>query len=105
MMMFSFEVDTLEISLREQLDWVDMVFLVEASTTTKGVRKYQKEISQKHRYITAKFKRINCTKDEKPLLWERLKTTSRFKFVKSSKIVHVVMDDVIDLKKVKSDYW
>ena len=38
MMMFGFEVDTLEISLREQLDWVDMVFLVEATTTTKGVR-------------------------------------------------------------------
>ena len=37
MMMFGFEVDTLEISLREQLDWVDMVFLVEATTTTKGV--------------------------------------------------------------------
>ena len=37
MMMFGFEVDTLEISQREQLDWVDMVFLVEATTTTKGV--------------------------------------------------------------------
>ena len=38
MMMFGFEVDTLEISLREQLDWVDTLFLVEATTTTKGVR-------------------------------------------------------------------
>ena len=37
MMMFGFEVDTLEISLREQLDWVDTVFLVEATSTTKGV--------------------------------------------------------------------
>ena len=37
MMMFGFEVDTLEISLREQLEWVDTVFLVEATTTTKGV--------------------------------------------------------------------
>ena len=37
MMMFGFEVDTLEISLRSQLDWVDMVFLVEATSTTKGV--------------------------------------------------------------------
>ena len=36
MMMFSFEVDTLEISLREQHDWVDMIFIVEATTTTKG---------------------------------------------------------------------
>ena len=38
MMLFSFEVDTLEISLREQHDWVDMIFIVEATTTTKGVR-------------------------------------------------------------------
>ena len=37
MMLFSFEVDTLEISLREQQDWVDMIFIVEATTTTKGV--------------------------------------------------------------------
>ena len=37
MMMFGFEVDTLEVSLREQLDMVDTVFLVEATTTTKGV--------------------------------------------------------------------
>ena len=37
MMLFSFEVDTLEISLREQHDWVDMIFIVEATTTTKGV--------------------------------------------------------------------
>ena len=37
MMLFGFEVDTLEISLRSQLDWVDTVFLVEATSTTKGV--------------------------------------------------------------------
>ena len=36
MMLFSFEVDTLEISLREQHDFVDMIFIVEATTTTKG---------------------------------------------------------------------
>ena len=48
----AFEVDTLEISLREQLDWVERLFLVEATTTTKG--------------------------DSKPLLWERLRHTERF---------------------------
>ena len=37
MMLFGFEVDTLEISLREQLNWVDTVFIVEATTTPKGV--------------------------------------------------------------------
>ena len=37
MMLFSFEVDVLEISLREQIDLVDRIFIVEATTTTKGV--------------------------------------------------------------------
>ena len=37
MILFSFEVDTLEISLREQLDLVDKVFLVESTVTNKGV--------------------------------------------------------------------
>ena len=79
MMMFAFEVDTLEISLREQLDMVDTVFLVEATTTTKGM--------------------------VKPLLWERLKTMSRFSFVNTSKVVHVVMDDVIDMDEVHKNIW
>ena len=37
MMLFSFEVDTLEITLRETLDLIDVVFLVEATKTHKGV--------------------------------------------------------------------
>ena len=32
------QVDVLEIALREQLDMVDKIFIVEATTTTKGVR-------------------------------------------------------------------
>ena len=72
MMMLGFEVDTLEISLREQLDWVDTLFLVEATTTTKGM--------------------------VKPLMWERLRMLPRFSFVNTSKVVHVVMDDVIDME-------
>ena len=38
MILFSFEVDTLEIALREQLDLLDKVFLVESTITNKGVR-------------------------------------------------------------------
>ena len=79
MMLFSFEVDVLEISLREQLDWVDKIFIVEATTTTKGVAK--------------------------PLLWSRLSLTDRFSFVDPDKIVHVVMDDNIDMERVKDDQW
>ena len=37
MILFSFEVDTLEIALREQLDLLDKVFLVESTVTNKGV--------------------------------------------------------------------
>ena len=37
MMLFSFEVDTLEISLREIQDVVDHIFIVESSTTHRGV--------------------------------------------------------------------
>ena len=70
MIMFAFEVDTLEISLKEQLPMVDKVFLVEATTSQKG--------------------------KAKPLMWEQLKTTDRFKFANSSKVVHVVMDDVVE---------
>ena len=37
MLLFGFEVDTLEIALREQIDLVDKVFIVESSLTHKGV--------------------------------------------------------------------
>ena len=31
---------------------------------------------------------------DKPLVWDRVKSTERFRFVNESKIVHVVVDDV-----------
>ena len=37
MILFSFEVDTLEIALREMIDIVDVIFLVEATKSHKGV--------------------------------------------------------------------
>lgn len=37
MMIFSFELDTLEVALKEQEDMVDKIFLVESSATHKGV--------------------------------------------------------------------
>ena len=36
-MIFSFEMDTLEVGLKEQQDFVDKIFLVEASASHKGV--------------------------------------------------------------------
>jgi hypothetical protein len=37
MMLFSYELDILEIALKEQQDLVDKIFLVESSATHKGV--------------------------------------------------------------------
>ena len=37
MILFSFEVDTLEIALQEQQDLVDKIFIVESSASHKGV--------------------------------------------------------------------
>ena len=37
MILFGFEVDTLEIALKEQIEFLDKIFIVEATTTTKGV--------------------------------------------------------------------
>ena len=37
MILFGFEVDTLEIALREQMELVDKIFVVESNFTHKGV--------------------------------------------------------------------
>jgi hypothetical protein len=34
--MFGFEVDTLEIALKEQLDYLDMIFIIESTVNQKG---------------------------------------------------------------------
>lgn len=74
MVMLGFEVDTLEIMLREELDVVDVIFLVEAtrSHNTRGEE----------------------PRATKPLVWDRLKYTPRFDFVPKKKVIHVVVDDV-----------
>ena len=43
--------------------------------------------------------------ERKPLMWERVRATERFSFVNESKIVHVVMDEVVNLERVRSDQW
>ena len=67
MMLLGFEADTLEISLREQLEMVNKIFLVEATANHRG--------------------------KTKPLLWERLKFSPRFSFIDRAKVEHVVVDD------------
>jgi len=80
MTMFGYEVDTLEIALREQLDYVDKIFIVESTVNQKG--------------------------RSKPLLWERLKFSERFSFVNLSKVLHVVVDEGwLDLEQVRADRW
>ena len=77
---FSFEIDTLEIVLKEHLDVVDMFFIgsfrnlitldiyfisVEANVTHKG--------------------------RSKPMLWNLLKKTKRFKFADSDKVKPILL--------------
>ena len=45
MFLFGFELDTLEIALREQQDLVDKIFLVESSATHRGVRQPPSQLS------------------------------------------------------------
>ena len=64
MMMFGFEVDTLEISLREQLDWVDTVFLVEATSTTKWVGGADgQEKADYYNCIVDRWPSLSCGRD------------------------------------------
>ena len=86
--LFSFELDVLEIALREQQDLVDKIFLVESSATHRGVRIFH-NISD---FLTLFFK----FQMSKPLLWETVRLEERFSFVNSSKLVHVVVDDRIN---------
>ena len=50
MFLFSFEVDTLEIALKEQQDMLEKVFLVESSLSHKGVRQ-NKSLLQQNKII------------------------------------------------------
>ena len=39
-------------------------------------------------------------------MWERLKYQDRFKFVQTQrKVMHVVVDDIIDPAKAREDMW
>ena len=73
MVLLGFETDTLEILLREELDVVDVLFLVE-STRSHNPRGQDPRAA-------------------KPLMWDRLKHTPRFQFVPPDKVVHIVIDD------------
>mmetsp|Transcript_10582 Transcript_10582/g.65100 ORF Transcript_10582/g.65100 Transcript_10582/m.65100 type:complete len:488 (-) Transcript_10582:1068-2531(-) len=73
MVLLGFETDTLEILLREELDVVDVIFLVE-STRSHNPRGQDPRAA-------------------KPLMWDRLKHSPRFQFVPADKVVHIVIDD------------
>ena len=62
MFLFGFELDVLEIALREQQDLVDKIFLVESSATHRGVRIFQ---------ILSNS--ISTFQLAKPLLWESVR--------------------------------
>ena len=68
----------LKVALKEQHDMVDKIFLVEATTTHKAVSPFHCN----HCHISIYF----FLQKPKPLMWERLKFTERFKFVNTTKV-------------------
>ena len=70
-----FEIDTLEILLREEEDVVDFIFIVES--------------------MRIHFNRQNNgSRVRKPLVWDKLKFTERFNFLNLSKVIHIVVDEI-----------
>ena len=63
MILFSFELDTLEIAIREMMDIVDVIFLVEATKSHKGV-KWHVYICIHTFVLLAEAKAINVGKDK-----------------------------------------
>ena len=96
MILFSFESDTLEIGLYDWLDLVDYVFIVEATKTHKGVGIV---------FYCLVFHLLILLQDTKPVMWERLKYQERFRFVNQSKVVHIIVDDIIDSDMARKDMW
>lgn len=81
MVQLGFDVDVLEVHLRELYDVVDFFFIIESTRT---------------HFHTIK----------KPLIWESVQSQERFK-VFSDKVVHLIMDDVISAPKKsdENDIW
>jgi hypothetical protein len=82
MMQLGFESDTLEIALREVVDVVDVVFLVESTRFHNAV---------------GREARVG-----KPLLWEHVKATDSFSFLPGGKVVHIVIDDAETQQKYRN---
>ena len=61
MMLFSFEADTLEISLREIQDVVDHIFIVESSRTHRGVFWREKEMVVKNHFSASQATGVGKT--------------------------------------------
>eukprot|EP00894_Picocystis_sp_ML_P001345 jgi/Pico_ML_1/51862/g2686.t1 len=81
MALLGFETDTLEILLREEVDVVDVIFLVE-STRSHNPQGQDPRAT-------------------KPLMWDRLKHSPRFRFVPPDKVVHIVVDDA-EMQRARS---
>ena len=75
--------DTLEIALREQIDLVNRVFLVESTKTHKGVKNLNSLLSKSF---------LKFIQHMKPLVWEQQKNSQRFAFVGNYKVEHKVLN-------------
>ena len=101
MILFGFEVDTLEIALREQLTLVDKVFIVESTLTHKGVSFIS--LIPFTLNVAGKLM-IFLLQSRKPLMWNKIRETERFDFVNKSKVEHVVFYPP-DSRNISGDIW
>ena len=108
MILFGFEVDTLEIALREQYEVVDKIFVVESSFTHQGVEftasQYNGNMSSWPRTGERTVKILNIiSQDPKPLIWQSMKTSDRFSFLDAEKIEAVIVSNVSLVNDLKPD--
>ena len=86
--------DTLEIVLRELSDLVDIFFLVESNVTFKGVM----TLTAATAYYSQSFQM------RKPLVWDLVAETERFRFLSAGQVQQVVISQAGSEEK-PDDIW
>ena len=86
--------DTLEIVLRELSDLVDIFFLVESNVTFKGVM----TLTTATAYYSDSFQM------RKPLVWDLVRETERFRFLSAGQVQQVVISQAGSEEKPE-DIW
>ena len=104
---FSFEIDTLEIVLKEQVDVVDKFFLGRQLSNNQVIKMFDNlffsskfpdpavEANFTHKGVRFKFFILsllfshNTFQRNKPMMWQSVKDTERFDFVPKTKVIYI----------------